>query len=323
MFKFTNLAIFAALCVASIVVAQDGPHIRFVSAIDGPIVISSDQLGPVNLNYQQVSDYQAVAGGSLIVNVTMNGTPLNNVSLLISFNAYSTCAAVFKNGTFFLVLFNETGPSSMFSDNTTGRAWIRLIDLGESIRYISMQYNATQTPLFSFVGYLESTPYIPINVASITQLIGLESANANSTDYNVTFQTTPLTQYEAYTIFFFTPNATAPNGIVVFDRIVFNGTFPVIATTGLIQATTSPTPIGITSGQAPMVTSGQSSGLTSGSVPSATSGVRPSITSGSMSSSSGSTTSARHTSGEMVSSSSASSIIFSASVIAIASIFAL
>jgi len=321
MFKFTNLAIFATLCVASIVVAQDGPHIRFVSAIDGPIVINSDQLDAVPLEYQQVSAYQAVAGGSLIVNVTMNGVSMNTVPLLISFNSYSTCAAVYKNGSFFLVLFNETGPSSMFSDNTTGRAWIRLIDLGESIRYVSMQFNATETPIFSYVGYLESTPYIPISVASITQLIGLETANTNSSDFNITFQSNPLVEFEAYTIFFFTPNATAPNGIVVFDRIVFNGTFPIIATTGLVQATTSM----MTSGQTPAMTSGQSAGLTSGSVPHLTSGARS--TSGSISSNSGSTTSAQHT-GEMVSSefessSSATSIILSTAVIAMLSIFAL
>jgi len=258
--------IFALFCASSIVAQAptNASYIRFVSAVNETVVITTDSLGTFTLNFEQVTNYTLVLNNTLIVNATINGLSVLTQPTQLTFLGFTTCAAVFKNGTFTLVLFNETAPTQISTDNTTDRAWIRIINLGEGIEFVTIQYNATSPPIFSFIGYLDASPYIPINASTTTQLTGSESSNQTNNSFPITFQDT-ITASSAYTLFTFTPANSSPNGIVVFDRVVlFNATTP-IATSGVTQSNMTSGQagtsgiIGATSSATAAATSGQAS----------------------------------------------------------------
>jgi hypothetical protein len=239
--------------------AECAPNIRFINALPGTnITITTQTIGSIRLAYKEVSNYTLVNEGALSVNVVDdNGVIYTNVPILITFNTYITVAAVMRNGSFFLIPFNETNTIA-----TTGptQSFVRLIDLATSPRYLSVNTNLGS--IFSYVGFLESTPYSAIDSTAVTQFQALESLTSN---YFPITMTGSLSASSAYTIFFFSSVNETGNGIVTFDRSVSASlTTGKGMTTGAVSATTGRVPSS-TTGHAPSASTTGSSVSSTGS----------------------------------------------------------
>jgi len=213
------LALFSICIFVSSV--SSAPFIRFINALEGQtITISTDRFAPITLNYQEATSYSAVSEGSVSVSsVTTSTDPtnLNPTTISITFDFYATVACVQADVGFRMVLFNETAPAIMNNDNTADRAWIRFIDLGAGVQFLNL--NTNTGTLFSYVGFLESTAFAPVNTASTSTLTVVESGTSNSYPVSLTSAGGSISQSNAYTVFFFTP-ASGNNGVAYLDRVL-------------------------------------------------------------------------------------------------------
>jgi hypothetical protein len=215
------------------VLASATPYVRFVNTIEGvTVTIKSNRLADISLNYQSVTNYNAIPEGSISVSSISdsNGNQLTSVSILINFNFFATVAVVKYEGRTVLVLFNETMPAA--NDNNGNRAWIRMMNFNSAINYISIDSNSAA--LFSYVGYLEVTPFVAINAASTSSLIGSQSGNG-AVSFPVDIGSGFIAN-NAYTIMVFSP-ASGNIGKVVYDHAVASSSSSSASTSGDVLPT--------------------------------------------------------------------------------------
>jgi hypothetical protein len=221
----------------------NSPHIKFINALEGQtITVVTDLAGTFELEYTQANNYSYVAGGSLQVSVTGNTTGnLFNTTVLVTFDYYCTIAVVSKNGTFLLVPYNESVPSSFInnfvnasnsSDNAPNRAWVRFLNLGSSSQVSLYPTSSSNTPLFQHVGFLQISPYVEVD-PSTAQFLTLQE----STSTTITVPTT-LQNSTAYTIAAFSPS-TGFLSALYYDRFVPFENATQQLTTGVVVSNTS------------------------------------------------------------------------------------
>jgi hypothetical protein len=251
MIKSTIVTIIVLL-FAAVASAQNVPNIRFVNALEGKTLsIQTDHLPQINdLAFTESTNYTAVVGGSLSVMVVDNSTgALFNSSQLVLFSNYCTVAIVSLNGTFALVPFNETVASSMINNfvapNSTAaptRYWVRVINTA-SAQITLFPQSQTNTALFSYVGFLQATPYVEVNETLINQFIITKPGT--TTAITVVANAANST---AYTIFAFnsTVNSNGVIGDFIFDRFIPFTQLPV--TTGIQMTTGQQTNVTVTGG---------------------------------------------------------------------------
>jgi len=255
----------ALLCLSVLAIAFADPYVRFVNQIEGRnLTVYSDALPVMQLPFMNSTAYVSVPSGSLSITnvVDQNGTSLTNgVSLLLTFDTYATAALVWTQGQFTLVRLLENTSAPVMTDAT--KAYVRVINLGEGVQYISVATVAGT--ISSYQGFLVATNYQQVD-PSITSEFRI--FNSVSGTYNTPIITIPatLTAGKAYTVFFFTPSNGIDSAYYVYDHdaIISSGspmTTGSVAqmTTGVAapQMTTGNTPSPITSGQAqntPMTT---------------------------------------------------------------------
>jgi len=195
-------------------------YIRFVNNINPEtIVIETTEVGEFTLDFQQVSDYTSVSSSSVSVvsikNLGGTGYSYTSTPILVDLTTeYTTVIATFKNGEFYLVLVNETNGVLMTSAGSD-RALIRMIDCSSEIPYISV--NANSNTLWTYVTYLQATPFAEIDASSVPTFQISESGTSNTYAVSMNNQ---ITANNIYTIFFFEQINAGPQAIVYFDHAV-------------------------------------------------------------------------------------------------------
>jgi len=240
------ITLFSLFCAVQFIEAA---NIRFLNNIEGQtITIQTDALGSLTLPYQSISPYTAVSNPSIsvisVMNVGGSGYSYTNTSIAITLVDYTTVAATFKNGEFYLVMFNETTSSAM--TDGTNSAWVRFIDLTEFIPFLSV--NSNSQTLWSYVGYLEATPFVAVDPSITTSFIATQSGTSNT--YPISMDSS-LSAGSVYTICVFA-TSTGPQGIVYLDRSFAPQAALSTTTTGNVVDSTSTSS---TSSETPMESS--------------------------------------------------------------------
>jgi len=256
------LSIISFAAMVSMILAQPSSSnsLRFVNAMEGTtITIYSNKLSDITLAYQGATAYYPIDDGTIqITNILdQNGNSLTNgVPLLTSFGPYNTLVAVINDAEtdptkkFLMVLFNETKPASMDSANTdTSKAWLRLMDFSQSIKYITLASQAGA--IAQYIGFLQATPFTSL-AASTNQL---RFYNSETETYNTPslLVDTTFSGANAYTVMFYTSSSGVQSAVVVNDRAVGSGnqqqsTVAASTTTGSASTT------GQTTESSPMMT---------------------------------------------------------------------
>jgi hypothetical protein len=231
MFKFIVLvALFSfVLC---------DPYVRFVNQIEGSTLsIYSDKLPTLKLSFTDATQYYSIPTGSLsITNVLEKSgdSLINGNSILLSFSAYGTVALVNSTtGVFTLVMLNESSATPM---TDTTKAYIRMIDLGQAVEYVSFAYVAGS--ISSYTGYLVATSFEAVDPSVATEFRIFESTQGS---YNAPLITAPLTLSagNAYTLFFYTSSGSY-TAKLAYDHSISGSVTPVSSTS---SSTGSPTPV--------------------------------------------------------------------------------
>jgi len=255
------------LCALGVVFAQD-PYVRFVNQIEGRnLTVYTDALPVMQLSFMNSTAYVSVPSGSLSITnvVDQNGTSLTNgVTILLTFDTYATAALVWTGGQFTLVRLLENSSAPLMTDSS--KAYVRVIDLGEDVQYISVATVAGT--IASYEGFLVATNYQPVD-PSITSEFRI--FNSVTGTYNTPILTLPaaLIAGEAYTVFFFTPVA-GPSAYIVYDHnaTISSSSSPMM-TTGMAapQMTTGMIASPMTTGQSTPMTTGQIVGSNNNQAP--------------------------------------------------------
>jgi len=230
MFKFIAL-----LALVSFVFCD--PYIRFVNQMEGTtLTIYSDKLEIIKLDFTSATQYYYVPSGSVSVTNVLNtaGASLTNGNpILLSFDGFATVALVTTGGQFTMVMLNESFSSSM--DDST-KAYVRMIDLGEAVQYVSLAYVAGS--INAYTGFLVATPFKPVDPASATEFRIFETTKGTYNAPLVTLSTS-LTAGKAYTVFFFTPSGSTSATLALDHDISGSIANPTPASTSTSSAGTS------------------------------------------------------------------------------------
>eukprot|EP01114_Cavostelium_apophysatum_P017656 TRINITY_DN52_c0_g1_i4.p1 TRINITY_DN52_c0_g1~~TRINITY_DN52_c0_g1_i4.p1 ORF type:complete len:450 (+),score=68.24 TRINITY_DN52_c0_g1_i4:103-1452(+) len=194
-------------------------YVRFINAIQGQTLTFMTNNGPVNsalspLAYKGITDYIPVWNNSItVVSVTNGQISFTNVAILIELKGWTTVAAQYNlQGTFDLIRYDENFPST--ATPNSGKAWLRVISLGGAVGGISIA--AEGTPILTGVTNLQGTSFVGISATTSSIWIyqsGGMAANTYPLSLNGGF-----TANGVYTIFWFTPSASAPEPRLVYDR---------------------------------------------------------------------------------------------------------
>jgi len=250
-----NLFAISTFIAAILTVSYANPTIRFVNAIENTTLdIYTNEFKTFTLNYTEVSSYiETLSNGTLqVTNVVNHDTQeslIGSIPQLVSFPYNATIAIYQKNGTTYLILFNETSPS-IIEDS---KCWVKLVDLGYTANLITLA--SVSGDIVSYVGPLVNSPYVNVDPTTTS----LRIYNSSTGSYNTPDITlsTQLNATNAYTVFYFEPS-TGPMAEIVFDRSfagALNVTSPI--TTSRLNSTSGRQ---ITSGKhltSSMVTSGK------------------------------------------------------------------
>jgi len=261
------LSLFSLAIMVSLVIAQPSTSnsVRFVNAIEGStLTIYTNKLNDITLAYQQSTIYYPVADGTIqITNILdQNGNSWNGGNpLLTSFGPYNTLVAVMYEAEtdptkkFLLVLFNETKPANMDSGSDNTKAWVRLMDFSQSIKYITLASPAGA--IAQYIGFLQTTTYSALS-ASTNQV---RFYNSETQTYNTPslLVDTSFSGQNAYTIMFFTSSTGVQSTVITNDRTVGSGVSQSTSTasattTGATDATTQAVPQTTTTTGSPSMT---------------------------------------------------------------------
>jgi len=205
MFKST---LFILTCLLAIAFCQDNnstqssPYIRFINTIEGSdMTIYTNGYGTFHVSYLQITDYIAVAGGSLSVTNVINGTgfSLTNANpLLLQFGDFATFALIMEGTQFYMIYLNDTLPAGYSASSS--EAFVRLVDLSSAYTYLTLASAGGSAD--QYVGYLEAAGYSSIST-SVTSMVIFDSQNGN---YNKPILTIPtsFTAGELYAVYFVT-----------------------------------------------------------------------------------------------------------------------
>jgi len=183
--------LFVTLFLFSACYAQN--YVRFINAAPETLTITTDTASNVTLTIGQVSTYTQVTGTLHVTSVMLNGTNLlGNISEVINVNGYSTVAAVFKNGSFYLVIYYENSTIPAMQTGSVDKSFVRLIDLAASTDANRVALNANGSPVVQYVGFLENTNFYQVDAnatLTITSANGgtitVASLSGNSNVYTV------------------------------------------------------------------------------------------------------------------------------------------
>lgn len=237
MFKYSRSSILAlvVLCVFQLV---QSANIRFINNIEGQsIIINTVEMGELTLDFQEVTPYSPISSSTVsvtsIMNVDGTGYSYTNTSVMVTLVEYTTVIASFLEDQFFLIMFNETAPSTMSNDITpANNAWVRFIDLTEVIPFVDVE--SSSGSLWTNVGYLEATEFIEIDITATTSFQAIQTGTSNTYPISLNFN---LESGSVCTIFLFS-SSTGPQGIVNLDRTI--QAQATATATGSIQTTSAP-----------------------------------------------------------------------------------
>jgi len=188
-----------ALCVFG---ALAQPAVRFVNvygAAESPITLNTNKpsMPTITLAYQQISDFITFADGMLnILSVTdKSGSQLTGTTLQLRFNGYATVAIVKTNTGLVPVFYNETIPTAQIPANS---GLVRLINLSPAPQYLTI--NRDLGDIFSYIGYLEATPFVQLPVGTKLVAFDTQAASLAGNTYPVTGS---IVAGKTHTIFFF------------------------------------------------------------------------------------------------------------------------
>jgi hypothetical protein len=236
-----------AICLCAISFVFADPYVRFVNQIEGSnLTVYSNSLDVIKLEFMNSTSYIAVPSGSISVTnvVNQNGTSLTNgMSILLNFDTYATIALVWTGGQFTLVRLLENTSAPLMTD--TSKAYVRVIDLGEGVQYISVATVAGA--MSSYQGFLVATNYESVD-PSITSEFRI--FNSQTGTYNTPMITIPanLTAGNAYTVFFFTSSTGANYATLVYDRDISGPSSTGATNTNVPMTTGMDSPVSMTTG---------------------------------------------------------------------------
>jgi len=168
------------------------------------------------------------------MNVDGTGYSYTNTTVMVTLVDYTTVIASFRGGEFYLIMFNETAPSTMSNDITPiNKAWVRFIDLTESIPFVNVELNSNN--LWSYVGFLEATPFAEIDTSSSITFQAIQTGTTNTYPISMDFN---LETGNVCTIFLFA-TMTGPQGIVNLDRSIESQSVDPSASDSLSSSSTS------------------------------------------------------------------------------------